>query len=54
MSRKNCDTWFYAIVVASIAATLFYNYPGIQERFPQETATLESYSDNLYAKLQRE
>lgn len=52
MSRKVCDTWFYAIIVASVAAALYYYYPEIQERFPQETAILESYSDNLYATIQ--
>ncbi|XP_003748250.1 neuferricin [Galendromus occidentalis] len=53
MSRKLCDTWFYAIIVASVAAALYYYYPEIQERFPKETAILESYSDNLYATIQR-
>ncbi|OQR66724.1 neuferricin-like [Tropilaelaps mercedesae] len=52
MSRKVCDTWFNAILICSIGVSLYYYYPEIQHRFPQETAILETYYNRLATNVE--
>lgn len=51
MSRKVCDTWFYAILICSVGVSLYYYYPEVQNRFPQATAILEMHYKKITSQF---